>query len=172
MRFLIAISIFITSFSGFGQTEKLISLRATGNFNFKTKGLATNDAGIGLGIDASILLKNRLQIVVETSADRFIGDKLLILDSTGRENKSAAIYSIKVGPQFFVSKTLALSATYGPAWYTIREFSYSYDYGFKFSLIGFFGDYKRFVAKGFMVHLPVNNRNIQYFGLGAGYRFR
>ena len=77
---------------------------ATGNFNFKTKGLAMNDAGFGIGFDASLFAKHKLQLLLETNADVFIGDKELLVDAQGRENKSPTIYSIKAGPQFFILK--------------------------------------------------------------------
>jgi hypothetical protein len=156
----------------FGQFQKPVTFRATANFNIALGGLATNDAGIGLGLDAAFFSKNRLQALFETSADRFVGDKLLILDPiTNKEAKSAAVYSVKVGPQFFISDNLALAATYGPAWYVLRDFDYTSDYGFKYSITGFLGKQKRFVTKVFMVNIRAGERNIQYLGIAAGFRF-
>lgn len=173
MKHLILISFFITSFSSFGQFDKSTSLRATGNFNIVLNGLATNNAGLGLGFDASFFAKHKLQVLIEISSDHFIGDKVLIIDTiTGKENKRAAVYSIMAGPQFFVFKNIAVSATYGPSWYTIRAFNYSYTYGIKYSITGFFGLQKRFTAKVFMTDIPAEEQNIQYIGLAAGYRFR
>jgi hypothetical protein len=162
----------ITQLSCFGQFDKSITLRATANFNFALNGLATNDAGVGLGIDASFFSKHRLQALIETSADWFIGDKLLVLDSaTGKAAKSAAVHSVKIGPQIFITKNLAVSATYGPAWYTVRDFNYSMDYGFKYSVTGFLGDKRRFTAKVFIVDIPTKQRSVLYLGLAAGVRF-
>ena len=59
----------IIQLSCFGQFDKSTILRATANFNFTLNGLATNNAGLGLGIDASLFSKNRLKALIETSAD-------------------------------------------------------------------------------------------------------
>ena len=172
MKHLALILFTIIQLSCFGQFDKSTTLRATANFNFTLNGLATNDAGVGLGIDASFFSKHRLQALIETSADWFFGDKLLILDSaTGKAAKSTAVHSIKVGPQFFITKSIALSATYGPAWYVVRDFSYSIDYGFKYSITGFLGDKRRFIAKAFIVNIPTEQQDIRYVGLAAGLRF-
>ena len=162
----------IIQLSCFGQFDKNTTVRATANFNFTLNGLGTNDAGVGLAVDASFFSKHRLQALIETSADWFFGDKLLVLDSaTGKAAKSAAVYSIKAGPQFFISKNVALSITYGPSWYVVRDFKYSVDNGFKYSITGFLGKKRRFIAKAFMVNIPTKQQNIQYVGLAAGLRF-
>ena len=156
----------------FGQFEKSTTFRATVNFNIVLDGLATNDAGIGVGLDASFFSQKRLQALLETSADRFIGDKLMVADPiTGEETKSAAIYSVKAGPQFFITNNLALAVTYGPSWHVIRDFKYKLDYGLKYSVIGFFGAQKNFITKLFLVNIPVGAQKIQYIGIAAGYRF-
>jgi hypothetical protein len=143
---------------------------ATGNFDFKTKGLALNDAGFGIDLSASIFSKYKLQLLLETSTDRFIGDKQFIVADEGRENKSPAIYSIKAGAQYFISRKIAFSTTFGPAWYSIQAIGFTRDYGFQFGVTGFFGDKRRLVTKIFMVDIPKDNLNIRYFGLALGYR--
>ncbi|HEX8315273.1 MAG TPA: hypothetical protein VF609_09780 [Flavisolibacter sp.] len=154
------------------QHQQATTLRASINFNIALNGLATNDAGVGLGLDASFFSKRRLQALIETSADRFIGDKLLLLDTiTGKKGKSAAVYSIRVGPQLFVSENIALAATYGPSWHVVRDFGYTLDGGFKYSITFFFGKEKSFIAKMFMVNIPVEERKIQYLGIAAGFQF-
>lgn len=173
MKNLFLILFSITSVSCFGQFDRATTLRATANFNIVLEGLATNDAGVGLGLDASLFSKKRLQALIETSVDRFIGDKLLVVDpATGKEAKNAAVYSIKAGPQLFITKNLALAATYGPAWHVVQDFNYSLDYGFKFSITAFLGDQRRFIAKIFMVNIPAEEQKIQYLGVAAGFRFR
>ena len=167
---IISITLFL-SLTSYGQLDKSLSLIATGNFDFKTKGLALNDAGFGIGLDASFFSKHKFQLLLETSADRFIGDKDFVTADEGRENKSPAIYSIKAGPQFFISKNIALSATFGPAWHSIQAVGFTRDYGFKFGATGFLGDKRRLVTKIFMVYIPKENLNIRYFGLALGYRF-
>ena len=171
MKSLIVLITFFFSLTSYGQFAKSFSLMATGNFDFKTKGLALNDAGFGIGLDASFFSKHKIQLLLETSGDRFIGDKDFITADEGRENKSPAIYSIKVGPQFFISKNIALSATFGPAWHSIQAIGFTRDYGFKFGATGFLGDKKRLVTKIFIVYIPKDNLNIRYFGIALGYRF-
>jgi hypothetical protein len=155
----------------FGQLENATTFRATANFNITLNGLASNEAGAGLGLDASFFSKHRLQALLETSADFFIGDKLLVVDANGKAAKSASVYSIKAGPQFFVTKNLAIAATYGLSWHVVREFNYTVDGGFKYSITGFLGQQRRFVTKLFLVNIPASEQTIQYLGLAAGLRF-
>ena len=91
--------------------------------------------------------------------------------ATGNTAKRANVYSIKVGPQFFIFKNIALSATCGPAWHVVREFNYSIDYGFKYSVTGFLGNKRQFMIKGFIVDIPIKQQDIFYVGLAAGLRF-
>src|SRR5687767_7525772 len=129
----------------FGQFEKATTFSATANFHVVLDGLAMNDAGAGLGLEASFFSKNRLHAILETTADRFIGDKQLYIDPvTGKEAKNAAVYSIKAGPRIFVTPRLALSVTYGPAWHIARDFNYKMDGGFNYSISGFWGQPKKF----------------------------
>jgi len=169
MRHLILILFLITAVSGFSQFDKSISLRTTGNFNVALGGLGVDDAGVGFGLDASFLSKHRLQAIVETSLDHFFGDKSLYIDRITGKDAKTNIYSIKAGPQFFITRNLALSATYGPTWYKVRDFDYTRNYGFKYSITGFFGERKRFIAKVFMVNIPAQDRKIQYLGFAAGF---
>ena len=104
---------------------------AIGNFNFKTKGLAMNDAGFGIGFDASLFAKHKLQLLLETNANVFIGDKELLVDAQGRENKSQTIYSIKAGPQFFIFERIALSTTFGVAWHSVKAIDFTCDFGLR-----------------------------------------
>jgi hypothetical protein len=170
MKHLIFIIISFFSSATYGQFEKSLSLITTGNFDFKTKGLNRNDAGFGISLDASLFSKHKLQLLLETSVERFMGDKLGFADPQGRENKSALIYIIKAGPQFFILKNIAISTTIGPAWHSIRAVGFTRDFCFKFGVTGFFGDKRRLVTKIFIVDIPNDNLNIQYFGIGLGYR--
>lgn len=171
MRPLIILIFCFLSIKSYCQFDKPFNLIASANFDFKLKGLATNDAGMGLNLDAILFAKHRLQLLIETSADRFIGDKFLIIDAQGRENKNAAIYTIEAGPQFFLSKRIALSATIGPAWHSIEAFSFTRDCGFKFAATGFLGHKRRLVTRIFMVDILKENLNVQYFALQLGFRF-
>lgn len=155
----------------YGQFDRSFSIITSANFNFNTKGLATNEAGVGISADAILFAKHKLQLLIETSSERFIGDKLLTVDARGRENKNAAIYTIKAGPQFFLSKKIALSTTIGPAWHSIEAVGFTRDYGLKFAVAGFLGHKRRLVARIFMVDIPNDNLNIRYLGLQLGFRF-
>ncbi|MEJ7912443.1 MAG: hypothetical protein WKF70_04765 [Chitinophagaceae bacterium] len=168
------LSVFFTIFqlSCLAQFDKPLSVRATANFNGVREGLATNDAGFGLGLDVSFFSTHRLQALIETSADWFVGDKLLVINATtGESSKPAAVHSIKFGPQFFVHKSLALSVTYGPAWSVLQDWQYSRNNGIKYSVTGFVGRERKTIAKLFMVNLPTPQNRIQYFGFAAGIRF-
>lgn len=157
--------------SCFAQFDKPISIRATGNFNVALRGLGVDDAGVGLGLDASFFSKHRLQALVETSLDHFFGDKSLYIDTLTGKDAKTNIYNIKAGPQFFITKNFALSATYGPSWYKVRDFDYATDYGFKYSITGFLGKKRHFVAKVFIVDIPAQFQRIQYLGFAAGIKF-
>lgn len=171
MRYIIIKICCLLSLSSFGQFDKTISLRASGNFNVTRNGFGTNDAGLGLGLDASFFSNHKLNLLTETSAETFFGSKEFIINPEGRENKAPVIYSVKAGPQFFISKNIALSVTYGPSWYSIQAVSFTSDYGFKLGITGLFGKERRLVTKVFLAEIPKDNINIQYFGVGVGYRF-
>jgi hypothetical protein len=171
MKLLIILIICFLSTKSYCQFNKSFSLITSVNFDFKTKGLATNEAGAGISLDAIVFAKHKLQLLIETSADQFIGDKSFAEDAQGRENKSATIYTIKAGPQFFLSKRIALSTTIGPAWHSIEAVGFTRNYGFKFTVTGFLGHKRKLVTNLFMVDIPKDNLNIQYFGLQLGFRF-
>ena len=155
-----------------GQFSRPISLSATTRFHVTVDGLATNDAGYGVGINAAFFSQQRLQLLVESSWDRFIGDKLLVVDPvTGKEAKKAAAFALRAGPQFFLLKRLALSASYGPSWHAVRDFGYTVDGGYSYGLMGLAGKKDRVVAKLFGVTIPKEGQNIQYVGLAVGFSF-
>ena len=171
MKTLIILVFSFLSTKSYCQFGKSFSLITSANLNFKTRGLATNNAGVGISLDALLFAKRKLQLLFETSTDNFFGDKLFIVDDQGRQNKTATIHTIKAGPQFFLTKNIALSSTIGPAWHSIRAIGFSRDYGFKFAITGFHGVKRRIVTKLFIVEILKDNLNIRYFGLQLGYRF-
>ena len=155
-----------------GQFDKQITFRATVNFNVVLGGLATNDAGAGLELNASFFSRKKLQLVVEGSGDLFIGDKLMVVDiADGRPTKNAAVYSFKAGPQYFITKNIAVAATYGPAWHVLRDFDFTLDLGSKYSINAFWGKRRSFVTRLFFMHIATESQNIQYLGIAAGLRF-
>ena len=171
MKTLIILIFCFVSAKSYSQFDKPFSLITSVNLDFKLKGLATNETGVGINIDAILFAKHKLQLLLQTSADQFIGDKSLIIDAQGRENKSATIYTIHAGPQYFVSKRIALSTTIGPAWHSIQAIGFSHDLGFKFAATGFLGPKRKLVTRIFMVNIIKENLNVRYFGLQLGFRF-
>lgn len=171
MRFLFVFAFWFLSCKTYGQFDKSFHLVASANADVGLRGLANNEVGMGVGVDAFLFAKNKLQVLVEAGAERFIGDKLYVLDARGRENKTAAIYTLKAGPQFFVSNRISLSATVGPGWHSVRDIGFTTDIGFKYAIAAYLGDQRRSVTKIFMVNIPNKNLRIRYFGLQFGYRF-
>ena len=171
MKYLLLIIISISSLPCFGQAAKFIDLQVIGNINFKTRGLATNDAGVGINLDAALFSTHKLQLLVEGSSAVFIGDKLLVTDSMERKAESAVIHSITAGLQYFISKKIAVSVLYGFNWHRIRAFEFTQDDGYKFCVTGFTGNKKRTLIQFFMVDVPRKEIDIRYFGIGIGYKF-
>jgi len=161
----------IATAPAFSQYDKPVTFSATARFNAVVNGLASNDAGYGVGVDLAFFSQHRVQLLVESSWDRFIGDKLRITDpATEKEAKRTTVYALSIGPQVFLSRRVAVAATYGPAWHVLRDFHYSLDDGFKVSLMGIAGDRDRLVAKLFGIAVPTRERSIQYVGLAVGLR--
>jgi hypothetical protein len=171
MRQLLVLTFSLIVMISQAQFHEGTSFRATANFNIVLKGLATNEAGAGLGFDASFFSKHRLQLILETSADRYIGDKVLVFNSRTGEHAKTAVYGLRSGPQFFLTKSVAVAVTYGPSWHKVRDFDYSMNGGFKYSLTGFLGANRNCVVKLFMVDINAAVQHIQYLGLAAGVRF-
>ena len=170
MKSLIIVILFFSSVWSFGQFDRFTSVNASLGFDFKTKGLGTNDAGFGLMIDGSLFANHKFQLLIENSEEVFIGNKLLVADSLGRKAKSDVINSIRAGAQIFLSRNIAISTTYGPAWHRIYAYEFTRDFGFLFSITTFLGHDKRFTSKLFMATISGDVRNIKYFGFRVGYR--
>lgn len=169
---LIGLFCLVATATAFSQFNKPVSASTTARLSAVINGLATNEAGYGVGVDVAFFSKNRVQLLVESSWDCFIGDKLLVIDPvSGKEARKATVYAFGVGPQVFLSKRLAFSATYGPAWHVLRNIHYSLDDGFKVSLTGFSGNKDHFMAKLFGAAVPTRERTIQYVGLAVGLRW-
>lgn len=152
------------------QDNRPVNLAATGNFNFTTHGFGTNNAGAGLGLNASFFAGHKLQVLTEANAEIFFGSKLLIIGREGKESQAPAIFSFMAGPQFFISKNIAFSVTGGPYRHSIEEIGFTNELGFRFGITAFSGRKRRFVTKLFMTDIP-KGYDIQYFGVGVGYRF-
>lgn len=170
MRLLpIILAIFSTTVSH-SQLDKKVSVNATGNFNVSLAGLGTDDAGLGLNMQTSFFAKNRLQLTTEAVSELFFGNKVYHEDPQTGKNAQARIHSLRIGPQIFLTRNIAVAATYGPAWHKIREFDYTLDYGYKLSVNSFLGQRRRFVAMASFVNVQAEAQNLQYLSFGLGYR--
>jgi hypothetical protein len=156
----------------FGQFDKFVTIRATGHFNVLLNGLGYNEVGLGGGLDFSLFSKGRLQMLFEGSTAHFVGDKVLYFDTlTGEHALNPSVFDVKVGPQYFVTRNIAIAVTYGPSWHVYDKPSYTLDYGLKYSLTGFWGPRRKFITKLFLSDIPNDQRRIQYLGFAAGIRF-
>jgi hypothetical protein len=171
LRVTLSIITLLSTIISSAQFDKAVSFRSTAIFDFKVKGMFINDAAFGLGFDAAFFAKHKLMSIIETSAEKFVGDKLLAIDSvTGEHLTKAAILGVKAGAQFFLIKQLAVSATCGPTWHIARASDYSLDIGIKYCLTGFLGQKRKLVTKFFLVNIPADRR-ISYLGVALGWRF-
>lgn len=171
MRLFLLLLFSINVLSGFGQTHKSILLWPAAHFNFGTKGLGADDAGFGAELNASLFSQHQLHSLVEGSSDHFFGDKVYYTDASGKELNRSALYSLKVGAQYSVSKQVALSATFGPAWHCFHETAFTTDYGFRFGATAFLGKQQRLVLKAAATTLSTAEVPVHYFSFGMGYRF-
>lgn len=153
----------------FGQ-DRFINITAAGTFDFHTRGLYLNDAGFGINLDVSAFSKNKLRLLAEAGSDKFIGDKLLHVDSLGNQNKSVVINSVKLGLQYFISKRIAASVVFGPAWHRISAPGFTKDYCYKISITAFLDHKEKLGTKLFAVNIPWKGSGIRYLGFGIGYR--
>jgi hypothetical protein len=160
----------------FGQSDKKTTVSAIGNFVVALKGLGYAEVGLGGELTASFFSKHRLQPIIEAHAARFKDNIFEYSPSSGKIAKTA-VYTATVGPQYFISKKVAISVTIGTAWYKALDTDYHFGYGFKYSVSGFLGSKERLITKIFTVHVPtkepanIYQGPIVYMGLAAGYRF-
>lgn len=172
MRMRVLILFTCVSFSSAAQFDRSVRITPIINFNVVLNGLGQNDAGMGLELNASFFAKHKLQLLIESGTDRFIGDKVLRIDPvSGEHARNAIVYNLKAGPQLFISKTLSISMTYGPSWYLVRDFGFTTAYGLKYGLSCYVSEGKKLRFSLSMIDLQGVNENIQYIALGIGYMF-
>jgi hypothetical protein len=158
MKYVFSTVLLLSTLFCFGQFDRTITLVTAANFSVPLKGAGVNEAGFGISFDAHFFSKQRLQVLLESSADYFVGAK---------EGGFLSIFS-SAGPQFFVTKNIAASVTYGTPWN-----AEVWAHGFKYSISGF---KERFTAKVFMINLPDRQKGdiqyvgIRYIGVSAGVR--
>ena len=158
------------SLSCWAQREKPVSVRMSGQFDFGVRGVGTNDAAMGVAAALSLFAKKRVQLLTEAHSLFYIGDKSLAVDSDGKELPNGSLHSLQAGPQVFLSKTIAVFATYGLAWHSYQERHYTLDDGYRLGLIGYFGHQDNFIAQFSWMQVPLEEGNIRQFGIGFGYR--
>lgn len=170
MRILTLIVATLLSTGCWGQREKPLSVRFTGQFDFAVRGMAMNDAGMGAGVALSLLAQQRVQLLAEGSSHWYMGDKQYVMDREGRELPNGSLHTVQAGPQVFLTKSLALSATYGVAWFRLHDWTYQADDTYRVALTGYFGDHNNFITQLFWMQVPQPEINIRHFGIGVGYR--
>ena len=170
MRFLHLTIALFTTLSCWSQREKPLSIRFTGQFDFAVKGMGGNNAGMGVGTGISFFAKERVQMLTEAHSHFYIGDEQYVTDIEGKELPNGSMHSLQAGPQVFLSKTIALAATYGVAWHRIHQREYTLDDGYRVALTGYFGEQNNFIMQLSWMQVPTGEGNICHFGIGAGYR--
>jgi hypothetical protein len=170
MKHLLMIAALFVSLGCWGQREKPISVRMTGQYDFGVRGMGMNDGGMGVDAALSLFAKKRMQLLTEAHSHLYIGDKSFVIDSDGKELPNGSLHSLQMGPQVFLSKTLALSAIYGLAWHRHHQWSYSLDDGYRLALTGYFGDQNNFITQLSWMQVLGEEGNIRHFGIGVGYR--
>lgn len=155
---------------GFGQFQKPVALSVTGHFNFGVQGLY-DDGGFGARLNATLFANRRVLALVEASADRLFGDKVLYLDENGNKLKSPVFYSLLLGPQVFVANKIALSASGGPVWHRIYDTRFTTDAALRGGASAFLSSKQRFVTNLSFTNIFRNETAIHFFSIGVGYRF-
>lgn len=159
-----------------GQSRKKINVSSTGNFVVAMKGLGHTEVGLGGELAASFLSNKILRTLIEVHTARF-KDNMYEYDIASGKIAKTAVYTATVGPQYFITRKIALSVTVGPAWYKALDTEYHLGYGFKYSASSFLGSKGHLIAKIFTIHIPTKKSvtiyegPILYMGIGIGYCF-
>ena len=95
----------------FAQFESFFTVRTLAHANFLVKAPSLDDAGGGFGIDIGLFSKNRLMLVTTIHYDRFICDKSMTIPDVGRVNKGGTVYGVQAGPEYHLTKRVAVSVT-------------------------------------------------------------
>lgn len=170
MRPLTLMVTILLSLSCWGHREKPLSVRFAGQFDFAVRGMAMNDAGMGAMAGLSVFARQRVQLLAEGGSHWYIGDKQYIMDREGRELPNGSLHTVQAGPQVFLTKTLALSATYGVAWFRLHDWDHQADEAYRVALTGYFGDHNNFITQLSWMQVPQPEMTIRHFGIGVGYR--
>lgn len=153
------------------KSDAAFSLKAMVNFDAGQKALQYDNAGYGISVDESFPAQHQLQAFMNMSFNSFFGDKTWVLSDKGRQNKNADIYSIQAGLTYFFLKRFSVSFSAGPAWHAIHTIGFSENMAYQPSVTWFPSKSRRLVTKLYFTEIPKEVVNIQYVGLGVGYRF-
>ena len=157
---------------GFCNAQKVhpVSLEFGGQFNFRTRGLGMNDAGLGLETRVLFPVAKRLKLVAETGVNVFIGNKLMIYPGEGRQNETAMNWKFQAGPQVNISRKLAVSFTYGLNHYSFAMVGYDNTGGYTTRLLGYLGKRNRLVTSLFVSGIHSNSTPIRFWGFNLACR--
>jgi hypothetical protein len=170
MRLLLLALLSLTATVSYAQFDKSVSVNATVNFNVALSGLGTDDAGLGINLQTSFFSKKRLQLTTEAVSEAFFGNKVLYEDAQAGKAAKTRLHGFRIGPQVFLTRNIAVSATYGPTWHKVRVFGYTHDYGYKVSVNSFLGAGRRLVARASFVNTYAEVQKLEYLSIGIGYR--
>lgn len=166
---LIILSILSIEFCG-AQKVRPFSLEIGGQFNFKTKGLGMNDAGLGIEVRTLFPAAKKLKLVTETGVNAFTGNKLMIYPGIGRQNKTAMDWKLQAGPQVNFSKKIAASFTYGLNHYSVAMPGYANAGGFTARILSYAGKHNRLITSLFLSRFPGESTPIQFMGFNLACR--
>ncbi len=92
----------------FGQLEKATTFRATANFNITLNGLATNEAGAGLGLDASFFQNTGCRHCLKQVQTSSSGTNYLLWMQMAKPPKVLLFTASKPVHNFLLRRTLLL----------------------------------------------------------------
>lgn len=151
------------------QGQKNYSLSTSIHFDFGTKGLSTNDAGIGLGVHSNFFSKKKLQVRTEAAVDHFIGNKLLYIDNLGNHyNGNPTMISLKAGPEIFIFKNISVAGLYGVVGYKWFADKMRSDV-LKLLITAYPEKLKRSLFSFYYSPIPQHRTKVHFFGVSLGY---
>jgi hypothetical protein len=157
-------------FFAFAKAQRKYAVALGANLNFATKGLGTNDVGIGFVLQSTYTLHSKLLVRGEAGLDHFIGNKLLYADAAGNTySGNPTIVSVKAGPAYKIAENLSLAALYGIARY--RYFGQTVNAGnYKLLLNASLGQKKKSVVGIYYSGLHKEGKGVHFLGTSFGYR--
>lgn len=163
---MLCVAFLVLLFSAAAYAQKKYTLALAANFNFATKGLGTNDVGIGFALHSTYAVHSKLLLRGEAGVDHFVGNKLLYTDASGNSySGNPTLTSVKAGPAYRIADNLSLAALYGFTRY--RYFGQTVNAGnYKFLLNASFGQKKKSALGLYYSGL----QGVHFWGTSFGYR--